>query len=142
MRRGRPRPPYDGKRTHTEIFEFWPSDLQQVFVQAGIPRRRPPQNADCRDAGRSRAIRRASRRAAREYVCDACEEYGETRIAFNATADASAHALYWFVNDAFVGRGVPGDALFWQPRTAAVIRCGWSTITGAAISPLAVGLEQ
>lgn len=49
---GRPAcPPYDGKRTHTEVFEFWPSDLQQVFAQAGIPRRRPPQNPDCGNAG-------------------------------------------------------------------------------------------
>jgi hypothetical protein len=39
-------------------------------------------------------------------------------IAFNATADADAHALFWFVNDAYVGRSPPGESLFWQPLNA------------------------
>src|SRR6202044_3424355 len=41
---GRPAcPPYDGKRVHQEVYEFWSSDLQQVFIEAGIPRRKPPE---------------------------------------------------------------------------------------------------
>lgn len=112
-------PPYNDKRTRTEIFEFWPSDLQQVFAQAGVARRRPPQNPDCRDAGqiegdapRVTSPLRGSTYAMRVKSAD------DTRIAFNATADASVHALYWFVNDAFVGHSAPGEALFWQPATA------------------------
>ncbi|KAF1050774.1 MAG: Penicillin-binding protein 1C [Burkholderia gladioli] len=111
-------PPYDDKRTHVEIYEYWPSDLQQVFAQAGVPRRRPPQNPACRDAGqlsggppRITSPVRGSTYAMRMSTPDA------TRIAFNATADASAHALYWFVDDAYVGRSRPGEPLFWQPAT-------------------------
>ncbi|KVU52157.1 penicillin-binding protein 1C [Burkholderia ubonensis] len=142
---GRPAcPPYDGKRTHTEVFEFWPSDLQQVFAQAGIPRRRPPQNPDCGNAGqvdgdppRITSPLRGSTYAMR--VKDA----GGTRIAFNATADASAHALYWFVNDAYVGRSAPGDALFWQPATAGSFTVRVVDDHGRSDQrPLAVGLEQ
>ena len=40
------------------------------------------------------------------------------RIALSATTDADAHALYWFVNDEYVGRSAPGSATYWQPRTA------------------------
>ncbi|GAB7536220.1 penicillin-binding protein 1C [Burkholderia sp. 3C] len=111
-------PPYDDKRTHVEIYEYWPSDLQQVFAQAGVPRRRPPQNPACRDAGqmsggppRITSPLRGSTYAMRMSTPDG------TRIAFNATADASAHALYWFVDDAYVGRSRPGEPLFWQPAT-------------------------
>ncbi|WP_327344093.1 hypothetical protein [Caballeronia glebae] len=38
-----------------------------------------------------------------------------SRIAFTATADASAHTLYWFVDGAFVGGVAPRATLFWEP---------------------------
>ena len=112
-------PPYAGKHTHEEVYEFWFSDLQQVFRQAGIPRRKPPQNPECRNAGtpdggppRITSPLRGSVYAMR------LKKLGQERIAFNAATDADAHALYWFVNDAYVGRSDPGGALYWQPRTA------------------------
>jgi len=43
---------------------------------------------------------------------------GEDRIAFSANADASVREMYWFVNDAYVGRSAPGETLFWQPGAA------------------------
>ncbi|QGZ64172.1 penicillin-binding protein 1C [Paraburkholderia acidisoli] len=111
-------PPYDSGRTHTEVFEFWPSDLRQVFAQAGIAVRRPPQNRACRDAGqivgeppRIGSPLRGSRYAMR------VKDVGGTRIAFTATADASTQRLYWFVNDAYVGTSAPSGTLFWQPST-------------------------
>ncbi|HWX66510.1 MAG TPA: penicillin-binding protein 1C [Rhodanobacter sp.] len=112
-------PPYAGKRTHVEVYEFWPSDLQQVFAQAGIPRRKPPQNVSCSNAGipdgdppQITSPLRGSTYAMRLV------QLGQERIAFVATTDADTHALYWFVNDAYVGRSVPGESLFWQPQTA------------------------
>lgn len=112
-------PPYAAGRTHVEVYEFWPSDLQQVFVQAGMPRRAPPQNPDCENAGqmvgdppRITSPLRGSSYAMR------LKRQGEDRIAFNATADADAHALYWFANDAYIGRSAPGESLFWQPQNA------------------------
>ncbi|MEP6897858.1 MAG: penicillin-binding protein 1C, partial [Rhodanobacter sp.] len=112
-------PPYSGKRTHVEVYEFWPSDLQHVFAQAGIPRRKPPQNPDCNNAGAPEgdppqitSPLRGSTYAMR------LTQLGQERIAFVATTDADTHALYWFVNDAYVGRSAPGDSLLWQPQTA------------------------
>jgi penicillin-binding protein 1C len=112
-------PPYAGKHTHIEVYEFWPSDLQHVFAQAGMPRRKPPQNPDCKNAGspdgdppQITSPLRGSTYAMR------LTQLGQERIAFSATTDADAHALYWFVNDAYVGRSAPGDTLFWQPQTA------------------------
>ena len=116
-------PPYAGRHTHVEVFEFWPSDLAHVFAQAGIPRRKPPQNPACRDAGRPdgdppqiTSPLRASTYAMRLH------QDQPTPIAFSATADADARALYWFVDDAYVGQGTPGNSLFWQPRNAGSYR--------------------
>ncbi|MFZ0871027.1 MAG: penicillin-binding protein 1C [Rhodanobacter sp.] len=112
-------PPYADKHTHVEVYEFWPSDLQQVFAQAGIPRRKPPQNPSCNGAGQPggdppqiTSPLRGSTYALR------LKQQGMERIAFIATTDADTHALYWFVDDAYVGRSSPGESLMWQPQSA------------------------
>ncbi len=116
-------PPYDGKRVHQEIYEFWPSDLQQVFIEAGIPRRKPPRAEGCADAGRpdGAAPRITSPLRGSAYVLRLKEQARE-RLALNATTDADAHALYWFVDDAYVGRSAPGEPLYWQPAGAGQFR--------------------
>ena len=112
-------PPYAGKQTHEEVYEFWSSDLQQVFAQAGIARRKPPQNPACRSASTPDGDPpRISSPVRGSIYAMRLKQLGEERIAFKATTDADAHALYWFVNDAYVGRSDPGAALYWQPRTA------------------------
>lgn len=111
-------PPYDSHKTHTEVYEFWPSDLARVFRQAGIPRRSPPSIPDCAagaDQGQAPQITSPvrgvtyTRRASRA---------GEERIAFSATVDASAHVVFWFVDDNFVGTTLAGEQFFWRPAAA------------------------
>ncbi len=116
-------PPYAGKQVHQKIFEFWSSDLQQVFIQAGIPRRTPPQNADCTNAGAPEGVapQITSPLRGSAYVIRLAQT-DRQRIALNAAADADARALYWFVDDAFVGRSAPGEPLYWQPRSAGEYR--------------------
>ncbi len=111
-------PPYNG-RTHIEVYEYWPSDLQQVFAQAGMPRRAPPSNPDCPDAGQiaGDAPKITSPLRGSTYAMRLHQSEPE-QIAFIATADADAHALFWFVNDAYLGRSTPGTTLFWQPQGA------------------------
>ena len=111
-------PPYDPDSTHTEIFEYWPSDLAKVFAQAGIPRRTPPPTPDCavdHDDGQPPQITSPVRGAT--YTRRRSRE-GEERIGFNATVDANVQSVYWFVGDAFVGAVKPGATLLWQPSGA------------------------
>jgi len=111
-------PPYDPARTRTEVFEFWPTDLAKVFRQAGVPRRAPPAIPDCTaaaDDGQAPQITSPVRGAT--YTRRTSRD-GEERIAFNATADASARELYWFVDEDFVGAVKPGEPLLWQPAAA------------------------
>jgi penicillin-binding protein 1C len=91
-------PPYAGKHVHEEIYEFWPSDLEQVFAEAGIPRRKPPQNRSCADAGapEGAAPQITSPLRGSAYALR-LTEFDRRRIAFNATADADARTLYWFM---------------------------------------------
>lgn len=43
-------------------------------------------------------------------------------IALNATADGDTRALYWFVDDAYVGRGAPDQPFYWRPGAAGEFR--------------------
>jgi len=112
-------PPYTGKRVHEEVYEFWSSDLVQVFAEAGIPRRKPPQNPACTDTeawqGTSPQITSPSRGNA--YAIRLAQGVHQL-VAFSAIADADARVLYWFVNESYVGRSAPGEALYWQAPNA------------------------
>ena len=55
-------PPYDAAQTRTEIFEFWPSDLANVFARPGCRSRRRRSTAARTTASPSAATRRASLR--------------------------------------------------------------------------------
>jgi penicillin-binding protein 1C len=55
------------------------------------------------------------------YVVRLRQQGGEP-IALNASADADAHMLYWFVDNAYVGKSAPGDPLYWQPTEAGSFR--------------------
>lgn len=105
-------PPYDPATTRTEIYEYWPSDLARVFAQAGIPRRKPPADADCGlTAGEAPRITSPLRGAAYTVRGHAAEA---ERVAFSATVDAGVRQLYWFVDDEYIGSSASGETTFWQ----------------------------
>lgn len=116
-------PPYAGKRVHQQVYEFWPSDLLHVFAQAGIPRRKPPQNTSCANAGAPEGTppQITSPLRGSSYVMRVSRQDRQS-IAFNAVVDADVRTLYWFVDGAFAGSSKPGEILFWQPASAGSYR--------------------
>jgi penicillin-binding protein 1C len=117
---GRPAcPPYAGKRVHQELYEFWSSDLSEVFAKAGIPRRKPPQNETCANAGALEGSppRITSPLRGASYVLRLGRQDRQT-IALSAVTDADVRTLYWFAGADFLGSSRPGEPLFWQPVSA------------------------
>ncbi|HXD38422.1 MAG TPA: penicillin-binding protein 1C [Rhodanobacter sp.] len=112
-------PPYAAGSTRTEVFQYWPSDLAAVFARAGIPIRKPPHNPACANAGQAQgdppAITSPLRGASYALRLDRPEG---NAVVLAATSDADVRALYWFVNDAYIGRATPAHALAWQPLQA------------------------
>jgi penicillin-binding protein 1C len=107
---------FDPSTMRTEVFEFWPSDLAQVFVQAGIPRRRPPAGHDCGGAqdwlGSAPSITspyRATRYTMRLSHPD------QVNLSLAATVDADVSKVFWFVGNTFIGSADAGKALTWTP---------------------------
>ena len=98
------------------VHEFWPSDLRRLFARAGLPRREPPPyEPDCSPAmpspGRPPAIG-----SPLEGVAYLVRPGAGERVALNASADADAQRLSWFVDRELVGRSEPGRPLWWTAR--------------------------
>jgi len=107
-----------GPGVRSEVFEFWGTDMLQLFAQAGLPRRIPPV-ARC-GATRTDALAVADGpqivaplRGA-NYVLRIAHP---TPLSLRANA-AQAGPLYWFADAAFVGEAQAGKDLSWSPPTA------------------------
>ena len=106
--------PLDPKFTRSEVFEFWPSDLRRLFAQAGMPRRAPPDAADCQrdmQMGTPPQITSplthvtytlSAKQSERNFVPLAANTYGDVR------------RVHWFVDDAYVGTSPPSEAMAWR----------------------------
>lgn len=105
------------EHTRFEVFEFWPSDLLQIFKRAGIQRHTPPFfEADCtllNNAGITPQI--TSPQAGISYIVRANSQQTNT-IPFTAVTDAGIAYVYWFVNETFVAKTAAGTSFLWHAR--------------------------
>ena len=98
------------------MFEFWPSDTNRLFERAGIAVRQPPPFMDecaidaLAASGRPPRINSLSERLSYQVRSDA-----DSPLVLMASTDADADWLYWFVDDAYLGRVPSDEALVWQP---------------------------
>ena len=111
---------FDPENTRVEVFEFWPSDVLQLFRKAGIAIRRPPQwSDDC-----SLDTRTASGIAPRITSPTSGLTYhvrpdhsDDEWIALEATTDGDVEWLYWFANNRFIAKVRRDESYFWQPES-------------------------
>jgi penicillin-binding protein 1C len=111
-------PPFDPAHTRSEVFEYWPSELMQLFAQAGMPRRRPPEAASCtREVANGTPPRITSPLTSVTYTLRA-QRVGTESIPLAANTDSESRRVHWFVDETYVGSAAPGIALGWQPAHA------------------------
>lgn len=87
-----------------QVFEFWPSDYQRLFEQAGIFKRKAPEfmpncNINIAQAQAKRTLQITSPTEALEYVVSASNT---AEIPLMATADAEVSNLHWFVDNTYL----------------------------------------
>ncbi len=103
----------------SEVFEFWPSDIQRLFGLAGMPRRRPPED-HC--VGQLAGVQDVpptitSPLAGATYQLRTSHG-GDDVLQLNATADAGVQSLYWFADGGYIGSSRPSVMLPWRPAHA------------------------
>ena len=105
-----------------KIFEFWPSDLQLIFRDAGITLEQiPAYMPEClleeRDSG-GLIPKISSPQSTIEYILTAANNASSPdEIEFSAVVDSDVEYLYWFVEKEFVGSSKAGESLFWEAHT-------------------------
>lgn len=107
---------YDPKTTRSEVYEFWPSDLQRIFRQAGLMRRLPPpfmkQCSLDQQGNEGTAPKITTPSQVITYTLRA-DRLSKERIPFEAVSDADVRTLYWFVDSRLVGQAKAGEVFFW-----------------------------
>jgi len=96
-----------------EIHEFWPPDMLELFRQAGLPRRSPPEPENGTDTlagiNHGEVPRIVSPLAGRIYQSDG------DHISLRARVAPGVAKCYWFSGEAFIGASDSGNALGWKP---------------------------
>ncbi len=108
----------DNGKARSEVCEFWPSDLLELFEVAGLPRRRPPPflpGANVEMVARSgKAPRIVSPKS------DVIYSLGETSpsdraLSLRAETEADVAKVYWFADRTFLGASNRTTPLNWKP---------------------------
>lgn len=113
-------PGFKGK-TKTRVYEFWPSDLLEVFEEAHIKRETPPAfHPQClftqkevlaNDLGLYPVISSPQRNTTYHIRLTNART---SQIPLKAITDADVRVVYWFVNKAFIGGARKNELFFWK----------------------------
>lgn len=122
------------RETHEVVWEFWPSDIQELFRQAGISKPAPPpfmpqcrpysegvqQTQEQQDspnaAGQPPRILMPKEGVKYQRSLTASTRSGPSgAIPLRASADADASTIFWFTGSHFVGSTKPDAVLLWHP---------------------------
>jgi len=105
----------DAPGTRAEVFEFWPSDLLEIFREADIPRRvPPPYPPHCAYASATGAPPEiTSPRVGIVYTMRAGETSRKT-IPLRAVTDGDVRQIYWFLDTRYLGHSRAGTPFFWR----------------------------
>ncbi|QQO09972.1 penicillin-binding protein 1C [Breznakiella homolactica] len=101
-----------------EVREFWPTDLLEIFNQAGLPRLTPPPYPP--DENTPGTINRGfppsivSPLSNTNYVIQPGNDR-YNRLVLLAGADQDSGELFWFANSLFLGRAKPDERFVWAP---------------------------
>lgn len=111
--------PEENPNVKSVVREFWPSDLQAIFEEAGLPRIMPPDyppdeiKFDYKRQGYPPEI--ISPMTGTDYVFRQ-NHPDKNKIMLYANADADSSELLWFNGVNFIGRTNPGQSLEWNPK--------------------------
>ena len=104
----------EGPDTQWQVMEFWPTDMQKLFRDAGMPRREAPRAPQCGDDTRAASDPQiVSPLRAVTYTTRISNP-----VAMSLRAEGNRGKLFWFSNDAFIGDANAGEALAWNPPRA------------------------
>lgn len=108
--------PGSPEKARRDIYEFWPSDIIEIFKQAGIRRKVPP--GFLSSCAAQQSVRSAPQILSPTSGVHYTQRIGKPlqNITFSALADGDAQELFWFLDSEFVGKTKPGIGLEAAPE--------------------------
>jgi len=112
----------EGPYIRSEVREFWPSDILEIFEAAGLPRFSPPPYPPNFSGGNgaSRGFPPSiiSPLANTAYIVRPGLTAGNrnNQMVLLAAADQDAGELFWFANTSFLGKAKPRERFVWSPE--------------------------
>ena len=113
----------EGKYIRSEVREFWPSDILEIFEEAGLPRFSPPPYPPDSFDGNGSASSGfppsiISPLTNTSYIVrpNLQADSKHNQMVLLASADQDAIELFWFANASFLGRAKPRERLVWTPE--------------------------
>lgn len=100
--------------TNTEVYEFWPSDIVQLFAKFGLPYKKAPafeKNCDQAEATLAAIPEIVSPKQDLIYTVRFDEKNGYEKIPFKAKVDQEIKKVFWFANQKPLGESLPQDTL-------------------------------
>ncbi|MEP7352683.1 MAG: penicillin-binding protein 1C [Acidobacteriota bacterium] len=110
-------PPYAPGQTRQEVFEFWPSDMMQLFREAGMPRRKAPTIPECAADDSSDIPRIATPLRGVTYsLRQKADRSKMETIALEASTAADVETVFWFDGPSLIAKSAAGHgAIAWRP---------------------------
>jgi penicillin-binding protein 1C len=108
-------PPYQADQVRMEVMEFWSSDMQKLFRQAGLPRRSPPK---CQQGFQTQPPEITS--PVRHVAYQLRANQPDTSIPLQAKAAAQVRTLFWFDDNRYIGSTDPQIALAYRPSDSGI----------------------
>lgn len=105
----------DAVEEKREVFEFWPSDIVQLFNKYGLPYKKAPILEEGCEPGylsQVSAPEIVSPKADLIYSVRFELQKGYDKIPFQAKVDNEVKKLFWFVNQKFIGQALPNEPYF------------------------------
>lgn len=105
----------ENAHTRWQVVEDWPTDMQRLFREAGMPRRKPPLALPCdgKTARESPAPQIVSPLRAVTYTVRLTKP---TPITLRA--EGTRGKQFWFADEALLGQTQSGETLAWEPPRA------------------------
>lgn len=95
-----------------EVYEFWPNEMQQLFQEAGMPRRQPPPLPSCYDDFNQEAVLEIVSPSSLGVYTLTIGKPSSIGLKVKSKSDSE---IFWFADKSFLGRGKPNEALSWRP---------------------------
>jgi penicillin-binding protein 1C len=111
-------PPYPTGDIQLAVYEFWPSDMLELFRRAGMPRRTPPTLPNCSLEDAADGPRITS--PMRNVVYTLRQGTSADRIRLEAAVSTEVRTIYWFDGAALIDRALANQPFDWLPSTPGV----------------------